>query len=160
MKIGSINKKISNYRHRDRSKLYITARRDWNIIIMGIFFLFLLSFAYNYYVYIDTVVYDNKSVSSGSITEKKSDIEKFKKELDQIFIYFEEKEQYHKNLLEKKEDFENLFGGNEKNSESQGSSQASTSLPEEEGDSLMETFMSNASNTAAVWKSIFIDLFE
>ncbi|MCK5027745.1 MAG: hypothetical protein KAS07_04980 [Candidatus Pacebacteria bacterium] len=160
MKIRSISKKITSYFYRDRSKLYITAGRDWNIILVATFLFLLLSFVYNYFVYIDAVVYGDRNVSSESATEKKSDIEEFKKELDQTFAYFDKKQQYHENLLKEKRDFMSLIFGSGENNEDQEVSQASTSQAEEEKTSFLEIFKSNVSNTAAVWKSVFIDLFE
>ncbi len=107
MDISKIYKKIKRYRDRDRSKLYITSFREWNILLFinTVFILFVICFSYYAFnvVYIDSFKEEEVTLQTNM---DPYDIKTFKTELSETIQRYEKKTQEYNDLLNEQPLFE------------------------------------------------------
>lgn len=153
----SMIKKIKAYRDRDKAKLYITAQRDWSMVVIAVFVMLVAVFSYNYYIYVDKVMYGEGGEFLSSKDQKDSEVMQFKQELDETLLYFEQKKAHHEDLLEKPVDFMMLVENTVPQEASEDEEEVATSS-EEEVVSMKDIMQEGIENAGAVWEA-FVDLF-
>jgi len=119
--------------------------------------MFVLATLFGYFLYVQYYVKGVEVESTGKTAEQQlSDVEILKADLDEVLLYFENKEKTHESLLNEKITFERALidGAAQEDTVESGGEEIQV-----EGDvSLMDTFKEKMSSSASVWKPV-IDLF-
>ena len=170
MNISKLYEKIKACRDRDRSKLYITPFREWNIILFLSTILIISTVFFCYRAFNDIYINSFKEENISQVETDPYKIEDIKFKLSKILQYYKERENEHNVLLEKQPLFENkvnivkssdLSGSQDKEEKLEEDIDILTKPESSEGGSILEVFdhlQSNISNAASVLKAFFIDL--
>ena len=160
MNILKLYKKITGYRDRDRSKLYITPFREWSIVLfINIIFVFVFVF-FSYYSFNDIYVNGFRNEVDDQVKIDPYKIKSLRTELSEMLQYYQEREYEHNILLEKQPLFENQI-----NIASSSDVYEVYNIEDDDGvasstDEILPKFNQIESrflDTASVWKALFVD---